>query len=129
MWGAGLFPPGVAARLAHLCDAVLEVKALRDDASLARLAADPARRAGGPADAPSLGQRSYPQATLQPHYSRQECGSGHASPASLLTSPGEQEALHACRCSLPRTARTPSSNVTAPPLQAGMRPRSCIAWS
>ena len=42
---AGLYPPGVAARLAHLADAVLEVQALRDDSGLVRLAADPARRA------------------------------------------------------------------------------------
>ena len=42
---AGLYPPGVAARLAHLADSVLEVQALRDDSGLVRLAADPARRA------------------------------------------------------------------------------------
>ena len=40
---AGLYSPSLTARLAHLCDTVIGLEAVRDDADIVRLIPEPAR--------------------------------------------------------------------------------------
>ena len=40
---AGLYSPSLTARLAHLCDAVIGLEAVRDDSDIVRLIPEPAR--------------------------------------------------------------------------------------
>ena len=40
---AGLYSPSLTARLAHLCDTVIGLEAVRDDSDIVRLIPEPAR--------------------------------------------------------------------------------------